>query len=56
MTSEQLTKELEKIFTIDGRGRPAKCKLFLELYENLGSDHQYLILKAIQEISQRKNF
>lgn len=51
---EKLIKDLEKVFTIDGRGRPAKALLFLE-YWNLyqGTD---ILYNAVKKISQRKNF
>ena len=50
---EWAEKELEKVFTVDGRGRPAKAKLFLELVANYGSK---FVLDAVEKIGQRKNF
>ena len=48
-----IVESLEKIFTIDGRGRPAKAKLFLSLIDNYGKE---FVLSTIKEISERKNF
>ena len=47
-----IVKELEQIFTIDGRGRPEKAKTFLRLIENYGSGQ---VTAAIKEISERKS-
>ena len=47
-TPEQL---LEKILTIDGRGRPAKAKLLIELIQAIGIDNA---LVEIKKISERK--
>lgn len=51
MEKDQLVKDLEKIFTIDGRGTPKKCKFFLELLEKFGQEK---ILAEIQKISERR--
>jgi hypothetical protein len=48
-----LTQALERIFTIDGRGRPAKAKLMLELMESYESDPSVL-RSAIKEVGERK--
>ena len=48
-----LTKELENIFTIDGRGRPTKARLFLELMDCHGKEMIFSILK---EFGERKFF
>lgn len=57
MTQEEekqiITKACENIFTIDGRGRPAKAQLFLLLIDKYG---EQLVLSVIREIAQRKNF
>lgn len=53
INKETLTKRLETIFTIDGFGRPIKCKLFLKLMSE--SNLQELI-NEIKNISERKNF
>jgi hypothetical protein len=51
MEKEILVKELERIFTIDGKGRPAKCKMFLRLLE----DYEDIeIFSAIRDMSERK--
>lgn len=51
--NNELTKALENIFTIDGRGRPAKAKYFLELLQKYELNE---VLRVIQEISERKFF
>ena len=47
-----IVKELESIFTIDGRGRPEKASTFLRLIDNYGSGQ---VIAAIKKISERKN-
>ena len=47
-----IVKELENIFTIDGKGLPAKAQKFLDLVYNYG---QVLVLSVIKEISERKS-
>jgi hypothetical protein len=49
----ELDKALESIFTIDGRGRPAKAKLFLLIMQKYSQDE---VFKGIEEISKRKWF
>lgn len=55
MKDEELTlkQTLERIFTIDGRGRPAKAKLMLSLLERYESDPS-ILRAAIKEIGERK--
>lgn len=48
-----VVKELENIFTIDGRGRPAKALTFLRLIDNYGRE---LVLEEVKRLSERKNF
>ena len=48
-----ITKACENIFTIDGRGRPAKAQLFLSLLDKYG---ETLVLAVVKEIGQRKAF
>ena len=52
-SNSRLTKDLENIFTIDGRGRPRKCKLLLELMKQYGTD---AVIKEVEVMSQRKTF
>lgn len=56
MTMEEekklIVKELENIFTIDGRGRPSKAKTFLQLLSDYGNGQ---VLAAVKEISERKS-
>jgi hypothetical protein len=47
-----LTQSLERIFTIDGRGRPAKAKLMLELMTKFDMGD---LVAEIQRISERKS-
>jgi len=49
----QLVKDLEGVFTIDGRGRPRKCQLFLELVSINGMD---AVLSEMEKIAKRTNF
>ena len=44
-------KILEKILTIDGRGRPEKAKLLIELIATIGIDK---VLVEVKKISERK--
>ena len=46
-------KELENILTIDGRGRPAKAKAPLWLFDRHG---RAIVEQALKEISERKWF
>ena len=46
-----LVKDLENVFTIDGRGRPRKCKLFLELLKQYGAEE---VVKEIAIMGERK--
>jgi hypothetical protein len=50
---EVLTKELERVFTIDGKGRPAKAKSLLELIDQFGEP---AVMVEIKKISERKVF
>ncbi len=47
----ELDKALEGIFTIDGRGRPAKAQLFLLLWQKYGQEE---VLNGVEAISKRK--
>jgi dissimilatory sulfite reductase (desulfoviridin) alpha/beta subunit len=53
MNKDELTKELEKVLTIDGRGRPKKAQLLLSLIEKYGWEE---FMKVVAEISTRKFF
>jgi hypothetical protein len=53
MEKELTFIDLEFVFTIDGRGRPKKAKLFLEFVEKYGIDR---VLEEVKKISERKNF
>ena len=48
-----IVKILENIFTIDGKGRPAKARAFMELVSNYGLA---LVLNEICKIGERKAF
>lgn len=48
-----LVKDLESIFTIDGKGRPAKAKKFLDLTERYDDA---TIRSVIREMSEREFF
>jgi hypothetical protein len=54
-TSEKskLTRELENVITIDGRGRPKKAVLLLELVKEFGVDK---VLEEVQRFGERKFF
>lgn len=54
-TSEKskLTKELENVLTIDGRGRPKKAVLLLELIQEFGIDK---VLEEVKLFGERKFF
>jgi hypothetical protein len=45
------TKELENIFTEDGKGRVAKANTLLRLMDNYGSS---LVIEMIKELSKKK--
>lgn len=49
----KLTLELENVVTIDGRGRPKKAKLLLELIQEFGIEQ---VKAELEKISQRKFF
>jgi thioredoxin reductase len=49
----KLTAELENVVTIDGRGRPKKAKLFLELVEEFGIE---AVMEELKKFSERKFF
>jgi hypothetical protein len=51
MEKDPLVTELEKLFTIDGRGTSKKCKRFLELLESEGQEK---ILEEVRKMSLRK--
>jgi hypothetical protein len=55
MDKNNLTKELERILTIDGIGRPKKASLLLALIHN-DNDINKELIDALTEISQRKFF
>lgn len=46
-------RDMESVFTIDGRGRPRKCKLFLELIEKHGLDAVLAEIKNIANSPER---
>lgn len=48
-----LTKELENVLTIDGRGRPKKAVLLLELIEQYGLE---TVLAEVKKFTERKFF
>lgn len=54
-TSEKskLMKELENVLTIDGRGRPKKAMLLLELIQEFGIDK---VLEEVKQFGERKFF
>jgi hypothetical protein len=47
----KLTAELENVVTIDGRGRPKKAKLLLELIQEFGIEAVMEELKKFNEKS-----
>jgi hypothetical protein len=49
----KLTLELENVVTIDGRGRPKKAKLLLELIQEFGIEQ---VKAELEKFSQRKFF
>lgn len=49
----KLTAELENIVTIDGRGRPKKAKLLLELIQEFGIE---AVTEELKKFSERKFF
>src|SRR5690606_35471758 len=49
----KLTKELENVVTIDGRGRPKKALLFLELIQEFGIE---AVMEELKKFSKRKFF
>ena len=51
--NEELTRALENVLTIDGRGRPAKARLLLQLVEEVGLEQ---VKAALKEIGERKFF
>ena len=53
MNKEILTKLLESVLTIDGKGRPAKARLLLQLLEE---ESTLILLAALKEIGERKHF
>jgi hypothetical protein len=53
MEKDALTKEMENVITIDGRGRPKKAQLLLKLIEDVGIEE---VKRVLQELSTRKFF
>lgn len=51
--TSKLTKELENVVTIDGRGRPKKALLLLELIEEFGIE---AVKGELKKFSERKFF
>lgn len=51
--NEKLTQELENVITIDGRGRPKKAQLLLQLIDEFGIE---LVLAELKKFGERKNF
>jgi hypothetical protein len=49
----KLTAELENVVTIDGRGRPKKAKLLLELIQEFGIE---AVMEELKKFSERKFF
>lgn len=48
---DDLIKQLERIISIDGMGRPARARLLLELIKEFGIEN---IAKELKEIGKRK--
>lgn len=48
---KELVEKLEMIFTIDGRGRPEKCKMFLELLQDVDIN---IIKVELKRMAERK--
>lgn len=53
MNISKLTKELENVVTIDGRGRPKKALLLLELIQEFGIE---AIMDEVKKFTERKFF
>jgi hypothetical protein len=53
MSEEELTKEFERILTIDGRGRPEKAKMLLQVMREYDID---VIFEVLENISKRTGF
>jgi len=53
MNISKLTKELENVVTIDGRGRPKKALLLLELIQEFGIE---AVMEELKKFSERKFF
>ena len=51
--NEELIKKMESVLTIDGRGRPKKAQLLLDLITVYGIEE---VMKVIKEFGERKNF
>jgi hypothetical protein len=51
--NEELTKKLESVITIDGRGRPKKAQLLLELLEEFGIE---LVVEELKRFGERRFF
>ncbi len=51
--NDELTKEMEKVLTTDGKGRPRKAQLLLKLLEESGIEE---VKKVLGEMSTRKSF
>ncbi len=53
MSTEELTKQMENVLTIDGRGRPRKAILLINLIMDVGIEE---VMKVLDEISTRRFF
>ena len=53
MSNEELVKQLERILTIDGKGRPWKARELVTLLCNVNTVN---LMAALQEIGERKAF
>lgn len=51
--TSKLTKELENVLTIDGRGRPKKAVLLLELIQEFGIE---AVMGEVKKFTERKFF
>lgn len=53
LVNKELIKKLENILTIDGRGRPAKARMLLEILETVDMEE---VRKNLKEIGERRFF
>lgn len=51
--NEELIKKLESVLTIDGRGRPAKARLLLQLIEEVGIEE---VMEEVKKFGERRFF